>query len=144
MATHSRNLGRKARIMAEAMFETDKAVAKRYGINQSIISRWRKELDGDDEFALAVQEKVAALDSEWAAEVPLALRKAVEFLGRAADSADPTQYQNIRAIAGAFKLVNEGAIAKAVIDARLVDEAGEEDQPDRREAAEEEERPTVN
>lgn len=117
--SHNFDYERAARALANAAFTNDTTAANDEGITIRTLQRYRKRLDADGTLSQLVAQKKAALEREWASKIAPALRSALDFLTRAGQEADPRDPEAIHAIAGAFKLVNEGALAKAVIDVRL-------------------------
>ena len=110
---------RASRVLAAAAFSDDTTATRDEGITTRTLQRYRKRLAEDPVLSQLVAQKKAVLEREWAHKIAPALRSALDFLARAGREANPADPEAIHAIAGAFKLVNEGGLAKAVIDARL-------------------------
>lgn len=117
---------RASRALATAALEGDTIAATRENISIRTLQRYRKQLDSDTTLAQLVAEKKSILESRWADQIAPTLRAALAFLQRAANNLDPSDPNAVHAIAGAFKLVNEGHQTMRVIDARLA----EHDRPD--------------
>lgn len=112
---------RASRALAVAALEGDAAAAKREGITVRTLQRYRKQLDADPLLSQLVAEKKAALENNWANEIAPTLRAALAFIRKAAENLDPTDPEAVHAVAGAFKLINEGHQTMKVIDARLAE-----------------------
>ena len=113
------NRERAATILAEAALVGDTRAAKRHGVDPSTIWRWRKRMERDPDLHALANQKRAALERAWVGAATESLRKAAEFLGRAAEEMSPQNPEHVHAVAGAFKLLSEALIARDVIDARL-------------------------
>lgn len=110
---------RVAAILVEALYYGDQETAKRWDITTRTIQNYRARLDDDAELSVIFADKKAAFETEWANEVPAALRSAVRFLMRAGEEADPSDPQAIHAVAGALKMLAEVRFTKDILDARL-------------------------
>ena len=119
---------RASRALAVAALEGDATAAQREGITVRTLQRYRKQLDTDPLLSQLVAEKKAALENNWANEIAPTLRAALAFIRKAAENLDPKDPEAVHAIAGAFKLVNEGHQTMKVIDARLAELRGPADQ----------------
>jgi hypothetical protein len=120
---------RVALILVEALFFGDRPTAEKWGIHRRTIENYRKRLDDDSELVQIFQFKKEEFEGNWAQEIPVAIRKAIAFIGRSATEADPKDPQAIHAMAGAVKILAEVGLTKEIIDARL----GRNDRPDREE-----------
>ena len=112
---------RASRALAQAALEGDQAAAQAENLSVRTIQRYRRRMDEDQTLSQLVAEKKARLETEWAHEIAPTLRAALKFLQRAATALDPRDPDAVHAVAGAFKLVNEGHQTVRVIDARLAD-----------------------
>ena len=112
---------RASRALATAALEGNDTAAQRENITVRTLQRYRQRLDTDATLSRLVAEKKARLESEWANEIAPTLRAALAFLQRAATALDPSDPEAVHALAGAFKLVNEGHQTMRVIDARLAE-----------------------
>ena len=115
------DLDRAATIIVEAAYYGDPDTAERWGISERTIQRYRARLDEDDELSSIVARKKTAFETEWANEIPAALRSALRFLMRAGQEADPKDPEAIHAVAGAFKLMAEIGFTRDVLNARLAE-----------------------
>jgi hypothetical protein len=115
------NYERAATIPAEAQFLSDDQVAEQWGITTRTIRNYRERVVNDSELSDIFLKKISAIGADWAQEMPEVLRAQLRFLKRAADEANPKDPETIHAIAGAYKLVFESGIMKAIVDARLAD-----------------------
>lgn len=112
---------RASRALAVAALEGDHAAAQRENLTVRTLQNYRKLLQTDDALSQLFAEKKARLESEWAHEIAPTLRAALAFLKRAAQALDPSDPNAVHAVAGAFKLVNEGHQTMRIIDARLAE-----------------------
>lgn len=112
---------RASRALAVAALEGDETAAQRENLSVRTLRRYRARLEEDTTLAELVRQKKARLESEWANEIAPTLRAALQFLRRAAGKLDPSDPEAVHAVAGAFKLVNEGHQTMKVIDARLAE-----------------------
>lgn len=119
---------RASRALAVAALEGDTVAAQREGITVRSIQNYRKHLRTDATLSHLFAEKKAALENNWANEIAPTLRAALAFIRKAAENLDPKDPEAVHAIAGAFKLVNEGHQTMKVIDARLAELRGPADQ----------------
>lgn len=120
---------RAATILVEAVYYGDIKTAERWGVTERTIQNYRSKLDGDPELSGFFALKKAAFESEWANEVPAAIRSALRFIVRAGEEADPKNPEAIHAMAGALKIVAEVELTREIINARL----GRYDRPGREE-----------
>jgi len=120
------NYDRASTILVEAVFFGDVPTAKRWGIHHRTIENYRQRLDSDNQLVLLFQSKKESFESEWAKDIPMALRSAIRFLQDASQSVTVTP-ESIHAVAGAAKILAEIGLTKEIIDARL----GRHDRPDR-------------
>ena len=110
---------RVATILIEAAYQGDKDTAERWDISVRTIQRYRNRLDEDDELSRIVAVKKRQYETEWANELPAAIREATRFLQRAARESDPKDPAAVHAVAGALKILAEVGITKAILDARF-------------------------
>lgn len=110
---------RAATILVEAIWLGDQRTAKKWGITQRTIIRYRNKLETDDELSQLVTYKNDVFTNDWAAGIPSAIRAAISFLQEAAMKANPEDPAVIHAVAGALKMLAEVGLTKEVIDARL-------------------------
>jgi hypothetical protein len=108
-----------ATIIVEASVNGDEAAAKKYGLNERSLRRYRALGEKDAGLADLVREKRAKVEAGWADEIPGALREAIGFLRKAATEGDVKDPAMVHSIAGAFKLLSEQAATWKVLDARL-------------------------
>jgi hypothetical protein len=108
-----------ATVILEACYTTDEKAAARHGVSIRSLQRWRRRFASDPVLAGIVATKKKALDQTWAEEMPVALRKAIRFIGEACDVADKRNPAVISAIAGALKVLAEALYTGRVIDARI-------------------------
>lgn len=113
------NKERTALILVEAAYFGDPATSQKWGIAERTIRNYRQRLNDDTELASLFQDKKELFESDWAADIPAAIRTAVNFLQRASKQADPQDHENIHAVAGALKIMSEVALTKAILDVRL-------------------------
>ncbi|MBF6596333.1 MAG: hypothetical protein IVW51_18040, partial [Thermaceae bacterium] len=101
------DLDLKAEILAESILLGDDNTCQRYKISTRTLYRYRAELPKNVFLAQKVSEKKAALERDWAANIPAAARAAIEFLAQAARLASPHDTAAIHAVAGALKIQAE-------------------------------------
>ena len=115
---------RAATILIEAAYYGDQKTAARWDISERTIYRYRERLGRDDKLSDFVKRKKAAFERGWADELPSSIRAGIDYLKRAAQSADASNPEAIHAVAGALKIQTEVALTKDVLDARLARERG--------------------
>ncbi|MGA9772340.1 MAG: hypothetical protein WBV94_25125 [Blastocatellia bacterium] len=108
-----------AQVLIEAVYTTDEKVCTKYGISTKTLQRYRKLASTDVEMSNNVRTKKEAFDKAWADEIPVALRKALRFIGRACDEADPRNPAVIEKMVGAIKIIAEAEMTGKFIDARI-------------------------
>jgi hypothetical protein len=115
------DLDKIAVVLVEAMYYGDTQTADRWGISTKTIQRYRNQFNDDPygELSRIVQIKKDKFETEWANEIPAAIRAALRFLMRAAEEADHKNPDVIHAIAGGMKIAAEIGLTKDMIDARL-------------------------
>ena len=113
------NRDRAAMVLVEAAFYGDAVAAKRAGIHERTIERYRLRLEDDAELSRLVREKKRLFEGDWAAELPAAIRACIAFIVRAAQESNPRDPEVIHAIAGALKIVTDAGFAKAILDVKL-------------------------
>lgn len=110
---------RVASILVEAAFFGEKPTAKRWGITDRTILNYRNRLNEDSELSDIFIRKKEAFETNWADEIPSAIRSAIRFLQTASQQADPADPESIHAVAGALKILAEVGLTKEIIDVRL-------------------------
>lgn len=123
---------RVATILVESIYFGDVPTAKRWGLSTRTIERYRKRLNEDDKLSGFVALKKERFESNWAEEIPAAIRNGTRFLIKSFQEADPKDADSIHAVAGAMKILAEIGLTKEIIDVRLGRynrENGEEDKP---------------
>lgn len=120
------NYDRASAILVEAAFFGDVATARRWGVHTRTIENYRQRMDSDTQLVSLFQSKKESFESDWAKDIPMALRSAIRFLQTASQSVEVTP-ESIHAVAGAAKILAEIGLTKEIIDARL----GRHDRPDR-------------
>lgn len=118
---------RASRALAVAALEGDAVAAQREGITERSVRNYRARMEKDATLSALFHQKKAALENNWANEIAPTLRAALAFIRKAAENLDPKDPEAVHAIAGAFKLVNEGHQTMKVIDARLAELRGPAD-----------------
>ena len=113
------DLDRVAMILVEAVFYGDIPTAARWGITERTIRNYRTMLNEDAELSVIFRLKKEKFETEWANEIPAAMRAGLRFLMRAAEDADHKNPDVIHAIAGGMKIMAEIGLTKEIIDARL-------------------------
>jgi hypothetical protein len=116
---------RAATILTEAAYHGDQDTARRWGISERTIYRYRKRFGRDDKLSELVKQKKQAFERGWADDLPSSIKAGIDFLKRAAQSADQNNPDVIHAIAGALKIQTEVAVTKDILDARLARERGQ-------------------
>lgn len=119
---------RASRALAVAALEGDAVAAQREGITERSVRNYRARMEKDATLSALFHQKKVALENNWANEIAPTLRAALAFIRKAAENLDPKDPEAVHAIAGAFKLVNEGHQTMKVIDARLAELRGPADQ----------------
>lgn len=144
MAAPNFNIERAAMLLVEAMYTSDKEVARKHKVSERTLRRYRERLDSDPELAALVRLKKEQADSDWSAGLFPAIRGALEFIARATKECDPSDPDAVHAISGALKITSEVAVTKQVIDARLADQNRPADAATREVAAEGGQAPRVH
>ena len=114
------NAERAASILVEAAYKGDKRTASAWGMTTRTLRNWRTRLQADAEFSQLFQHKREQAEKNWAADAPLTIRAAMDFLKHAAQTGKPTP-EMVHAVAGAMKLVADATLTKQVLDARLAE-----------------------
>jgi hypothetical protein len=122
---------RAASILVEAAYYGEKATAAKWGITDRTILNYRNRLEQDSKLSDIFALKKGEFESDWANEIPEAIRSAVRFLKRASNEADPKDPESIHAVAGALKIMAEVGMTKAILDVRLSGYFGEDGAEDR-------------
>lgn len=122
---------RAAAILVEAAYYGDQKAAQRWDISERTIYNYRKRAKTDEKLSDLFKSKRATFERSWADELPGSIKAGIDFLKRAAQSADHNNPDVIHAIAGALKIQAGVAVTKDILDARLARERGPTDTPDR-------------
>lgn len=110
----------RAEILVEAyVSRDDKKTAAAHGIADRTLRAWRQQLGTDAQFAEILRAKKRLAENSWADSVPLTLRRALDFIGRAATEGDTKSPDMLHAVAGAFKLVAEVDQQRFMLERRL-------------------------
>jgi len=123
MAAPNFNAEKAAMALVDALLTTDIAAAEKWEVSRRTILNWRKRLDTDPEFSRLFQEKRAAVEKEWADELPAAIRASVDFIKRSAQSTNVSDPDMLHSMAGALKILTETAAMRQLLDARLAPQA---------------------
>lgn len=107
-----------ADVLIEAARTTDVQAAQKFGVSARSVRRWRKELDKGGDLSAFVRLKKGQVEKGWADEAGATMTDAVKYLRRATAAAT-VDAEMIYAVAGAFKVLNEALLAKALLDVRL-------------------------
>lgn len=115
----------RAKAILECVTIGDANTCKKYSINPQTLRRWHRELKSgsDNELVASVRNKKALLDKAWATKIPEALSACLDFITRAARSADINDAEVIHAVAGAMKMIAETDGTYKTIDARISGQA---------------------
>lgn len=118
-----------AAVIVEALYSSDAVACGKFGITQRSLQNYRRRLSEDRQFSLIFAQKKAEYDSQWADELPGALRESLILIHEAAHEVrkNPTYLMNpmvLQAVAGAMKLCAEVHFTKKIIDARLAEQSG--------------------
>jgi len=116
--TPDERTNRAAMILVQAAYSSDTSAAKHWGISVRTIQNYRARLNSDSDFARLFALKKAEFEQAWLTDMPLALRKAVHFLGKAFEQPDYTP-EMIHAVAGALKIMAEIRLTKEMLDIRF-------------------------
>lgn len=113
-------------VLIEALFSTDEKACAKYGITQRTLQNYRQRLAEDSKLSLIFHTKKAALDKEWADELPRAMREATLTIAEIAIGirSDAQMRKNpfvLEKLAGALKLCADVYYTGKVIDARIID-----------------------
>lgn len=108
-----------ATVLVEAAYKGDKAAAAQYGITARSLRNYRKRMVTDEHLSALFHQKRALVESNWAADAPMAIRSAMQFLMRAAQDGVSYTPEAVHAVAGAMKLLADVTLTKQVLDARL-------------------------
>lgn len=110
---------RVATILVEALFFGDIRTAKKWGIHKQTVVNYRKRLNNDTNGLVSVFEhKKQSFEGEWAVDIPVTVRMAMDYIKRASNELDITP-EGVHAITGALKIVAEVGLTKEMIDVRL-------------------------
>jgi hypothetical protein len=119
-ATHDERAGK---VLASAAIVGDAKAAELHNCSKRTIQDWRKRIEDDPSLAAACALEKEALDADWAESLTPAIRKAITFLGKAAESCDETDPAAVHSVAGALKILTDVATARRVLDVRLAKQA---------------------
>jgi rubrerythrin len=121
-----RNRERIAAILAEAMFlpgmtlpEADRFVAKKYGIADRTIRRWRNIARTDAELARMIQEARQPIRKNWREEVEAVASEALEGIRKALKEMDPKSAEACNARVNVFRVLADQERADKVTSAIL-------------------------
>jgi len=109
-------------ILVDAVYLGDKPAAEKHCVSERSIRNWRKMLDEMPEFSAIFQLKKAKMESDWASELPAAIKSGIQYLQEAAKQARDNNYTDpdtIHAVAGAVKILSEIGAMQKVLDARF-------------------------
>ena len=115
------NYERAARALVDASFSGDEGAARKYGVSTVSIWNWRNRLNTDPKLLMLFSSKKEQAEANWSLELIPAILAAIDFLKRAAQSADPTQPDVIYSIAGALKIMADVRASMDILDARLAE-----------------------
>lgn len=118
------NRERASTILAEANCGSVKEVAARWSVSTETIRNYRKLEQEDEAFAAAVARKTQYLASEWRDVAIQFLRTGLRKLENLVTEAK-SEPQQIRAVAGAIKVVGELQIVKAALSGQHTFGSGE-------------------
>jgi hypothetical protein len=105
-------------VLATAMAVGDKEAAKRHNCATRTIRHWRKRIETDADLAADCRSKKELAEIDWAEQLPGAIRGCIDYLKRAAESSEITP-DMVHSVAGALKILNDTAVSRRVLDARL-------------------------
>jgi hypothetical protein len=124
-------------VLVEAAYTTDKLACEKYGVSERTLRHWRREAaDGlHPELSGLLAAKKDEYSREWAAELPVALRRSLHTITEMcrAIGADPQMLKNpiaLEKVAGAMKICADVYYTGKFIDARLGREQGGADAAD--------------
>jgi hypothetical protein len=109
----------KATILVEAKAAGPRATAQKYGVDMSAISLWRKRERTDPAFKDQVIEKNNQYREDWKSQSAAAIRSLLAYLQRAGEDMPTDDPANVRAIAGALKMVGEFGLAVDITYSKL-------------------------
>lgn len=113
------NYDKAAKVLIDATTMRDCDVARKHGVCEATIGRYRVRMARDAKLREMVAEKKVLQDVRWADKIASAIVSAVDFLDRAAKAADPQDPEAIHAIAGALKMLGEVQMAREMLDERI-------------------------
>lgn len=135
MAKATFNYDRAAQLLADAALYGDVKALQRSGMTRQTLHRYRQRLADDDVLLQIFTEKKALLEREWANELAPAIRNGIEFLSRAAQTADASDPDAIHAVAGAVKILTGVSFTKDVLSARISERTGQVREATKQDAA---------
>jgi len=108
-----------ATILVEALFFGDARTAKKWGISKRTVDNYRVRLNNNTNGLVTVfKSKKELFEGEWANDIPVTVRIAMDYIRRASNELDITP-EGVHAIAGALKIIAEVGLTKEMIDVRL-------------------------
>ncbi len=119
-----------AQILVEGAYKGDIYVSQQYGITDRTVRNWKNRLGFDVKFSKLFHDKKRLFEREWATELPVAIKAAIEACKRSVQSLDPSDPNGAHAIAGILKILSEIATMREVLDARLAGQNREDDPQD--------------
>lgn len=108
-----------ATVLVNAMQEGDELTCHKFGVSIKTIERYKKRVQHDPVLAEHVAQKQQLVNRDWTADILPAMRAAIEFIRRAAESADTRDVNAIQAVAGALKVLSEIYMTQEVLVAKL-------------------------
>lgn len=109
-----------AQVLAEASFaKTDKEIYDRHGVSKRTFANWKAALATDATLAHYYTVKIKALEDNWGHFASKAVIDSMNFISRAAKTADAKNPEVIKAMAEAAKVVAEAALSLKYINSRL-------------------------
>ncbi len=106
-------------ILVEAAFFGDAKAAHHYGITTRTIRNYRNLLENNEEISAIFLQKQQEFELNWVSRIPKAIIAGIEFINRAAQTADPANPYAISAMADAIKALAEIGLTKEILDAKI-------------------------
>ena len=119
MAPRRTDPTRMALILVHALYSTDKAAAREYGVSERTIENYRKRLGTDVELTEIFILKKAEVEQDWVARIGPAIFSSVDYLEQAAKEISKTDPDAVHAVAGALKILAEISMTREIMNARL-------------------------
>jgi len=110
-----------ASALVEAAYYGDIKAAERWDVTVRTVQNWRNRLDDDAEFSAIFAHKKEMFEEGWRDEIGSAIRAGIEFLKRAALTADVKKPDVIYSIAGAVKILSDIRNGSDLLNARLAE-----------------------